>query len=70
MVCRYGALTSKPSSNLLNHEFTIVFVQVIVSSIWTNGARCALNKEFLDLIDGESVYGGGRVNLSPTANVV
>ena len=42
-----------------------VFVQVIVSSIRTNRARCALNRKILDLLDEESVSGESisRVNL-------
>ena len=36
---------------------TNAFVRVIVSSILTNRARCALYKKILDLLDEESVSG-------------
>ena len=39
---------------LLNDD---VFVQVIVSSIRTNRARCALYKKNVDLLDKESISG-------------
>ena len=44
---------------------TDVFEQVIVSSIWTNRAKCALYKKILDLLDEESVSGesSGRASL-------
>ena len=51
------------------------FVRVIVSSIRTNRARCALYKKILDLLDEESISGKAVVELvynltrSPTANV-
>ena len=34
-----------------------VFLRVVVSSIQTNKARCALYKKILDLLDEESVFG-------------
>ena len=45
---------------------TDTFVQVIVSSIRTNRARCALYKKILDLLDEESVprESSGRASLS------
>ena len=62
--------TSKASSsNLIYFSsktiLTDVFVQVIVSSIRTNRARCALYKKMLDLLDKESVSGesSGRASL-------
>ena len=47
---------------LLNDD---LFVQVIVSSIRTNRASCALYKEIFDLLDEESVSGesSGRGSL-------
>ena len=56
---------------------TNAFVRVIVSSVRTNRARCALYKKILDLLDEESISGesSGRASLykfderSPTANV-
>ena len=38
-------------------KLTNAFVRVIVSSIRTNRARCALYKNILDLLDKESVSG-------------
>ena len=52
-----SALTSKTSSNLLMTILTNVFVREIVSSIWTNRARCILYKNILGLLDEESVSG-------------
>ena len=46
--------TSKASSNLL---LTDAFLRVIVSSIQTNRARCALYKKILDLLDEKKVSG-------------
>ena len=43
----------------LKRQYTNVFVQVIVSSIWTNAARCALYKKILHLLD-EEVFLGER----------
>ena len=44
---------------------TDAFVRVIVSSILTNRARCALYKKILDLFDEESISGesSGRASL-------
>ena len=44
---------------------TYAFVRVIVSSIRTNRARCALYKKLLDLVDEESFSGAlsGRASL-------
>ena len=39
---------------------TYVFVQVVVSSIRTNRARCTLYKKILDLFDEKSVSGESR----------
>ena len=50
-----SALTSKASSNLLNYDTYQCVCAVIVSSIWTNRARCILYKKILDLLDEESV---------------
>ena len=56
------ALTSEASSN---DDTSDAFVGVIVSSIQTNRARCALYKKFLYLLDEESVSGesSGRTSL-------
>ena len=43
---------------------TYVFVQVIVSSIRTNRARCALYKKILDLLDKESAFDAENVFIS------
>ena len=40
-----------------------MFVLLIVSSILTNRARCALYKKILDLLDEESVSGKAVVEL-------
>ena len=40
---------------------TVVFVRIIVSSIRTNRAKCALYKKILDLLDEESVSGESNV---------
>ena len=44
---------------------TNAFVQVIVSTIWTNRARCTLYKKIFDLLEEESVSGksSGRASL-------
>ena len=56
-----SALTSKAGSNLLNDDT----YRLIVSSIRTNRARCALYKKILDLLDEKSVSGesSGRASL-------
>ena len=43
---------------------------VIVSSIQTNRARCALYKKHLDLLDKESVSGESIVSCAPDSLVV
>ena len=45
--------------------FTYAFMRVIVSSIRTNRARCALYKKILDLLNEESISGmrSGRASL-------
>ena len=52
-----SALSSKACSNLLNDDtYRCVCAGIIVSSIRTNRARCALY-EILDLLDKESISG-------------
>ena len=62
-----SALTSNTSSNLLKLMMTLTdaFMRVIVLSIQTNRARCALCKKILDLLNEESVFGesSGRASL-------
>ena len=63
-----SALTSKTDSkvNLLNHDtYRWVFVNRNCVILRTDRARCALSKEFLHLLDQESINGAcsGRANL-------